>query len=313
MSDMHTAPVHEVLLDEPNQLSRLGGWEIDFRQLQAGDMQTKVVLRPGNNVSLLELHMSRGVHQRGTSPVGALTLGLPVTPALHNWNGNPIETPDLVNFGMGREFDAVNGANFAGLTITISEAFLARVSDRLGTGVPPSCFLGAALPLRRKSASVRGLVALGRSLLHRPEAPFDATAQEDLVTALLCALDGAEPVLDGTSSLRARSVKAAIAHIREHAREQIETPILISDLCALTGVSWRTLERGFQEQFGMSPKAYLNRFRLTGARADLLRGETGGRIADIANRWGFWHMGQFAKDYHRMFGERPSDTRLKNS
>jgi AraC family ethanolamine operon transcriptional activator len=32
------------------------------------------------------------------------------------------------------------------------------------------------------------------------------------------------------------------------------------------------------------------------------------KIADVANDWGFWHMGQFAKDYRRMFGELPSDT-----
>jgi len=31
-------------------------------------------------------------------------------------------------------------------------------------------------------------------------------------------------------------------------------------------------------------------------------------IADLANEWGFWHMGQFAKDYQRQFGELPRDT-----
>ena len=31
-------------------------------------------------------------------------------------------------------------------------------------------------------------------------------------------------------------------------------------------------------------------------------------VADAANEWGFWHMGQFAKDYRRMFGELPSET-----
>jgi hypothetical protein len=29
---------------------------------------------------------------------------------------------------------------------------------------------------------------------------------------------------------------------------------------------------------------------------------------DVANRWGFWHMGQFAADYKRQFGELPSAT-----
>lgn len=32
------------------------------------------------------------------------------------------------------------------------------------------------------------------------------------------------------------------------------------------------------------------------------------RVTDIANDWGFWHMGQFAADYRELFGELPSQT-----
>ena len=31
-------------------------------------------------------------------------------------------------------------------------------------------------------------------------------------------------------------------------------------------------------------------------------------VTDAANRWGFWHMGDFAMNYRRMFDELPSDT-----
>ena len=36
-------------------------------------------------------------------------------------------------------------------------------------------------------------------------------------------------------------------------------------------------------------------------------------IRDIANRYGFWHMGQFAADYKKLFGELPSKTLKQNS
>jgi AraC family ethanolamine operon transcriptional activator len=32
------------------------------------------------------------------------------------------------------------------------------------------------------------------------------------------------------------------------------------------------------------------------------------KTADIANLVGFWHMGQFAKDYRKLFAELPSET-----
>jgi len=47
---------------------------------------------------------------------------------------------------------------------------------------------------------------------------------------------------------------------------------------------------------------------MNGVRRDLQRADPSEKIADVANRWGFWHMGQFAADYRRQFGELPSET-----
>jgi AraC family ethanolamine operon transcriptional activator len=63
----------------------------------------------------------------------------------------------------------------------------------------------------------------------------------------------------------------------------------------------------------MTPKAYLTAMRLDGVRRHLVPGEPTVKIADVANRWGFWHMGQFAADYRRHFGELPSQTLQRRS
>ena len=31
-------------------------------------------------------------------------------------------------------------------------------------------------------------------------------------------------------------------------------------------------------------------------------------VAEVAGRWGFWHMGQMAADYRKLFDELPSQT-----
>jgi AraC family ethanolamine operon transcriptional activator len=31
-------------------------------------------------------------------------------------------------------------------------------------------------------------------------------------------------------------------------------------------------------------------------------------VHEVAQRWGFWHTGEFAADYCRLFGELPSQT-----
>ncbi|RKX37917.1 MAG: hypothetical protein DRP64_16575 [Verrucomicrobia bacterium] len=59
----------------------------------------------------------------------------------------------------------------------------------------------------------------------------------------------------------------------------------------------------------MSPKNYINAMRLNGVHKQLRGAQPGQiRVADAANNWGFWHMGQFAADYRKLFGENPSAT-----
>jgi AraC family ethanolamine operon transcriptional activator len=84
--------------------------------------------------------------------------------------------------------------------------------------------------------------------------------------------------------------------------------ITIADLCRATRLSRRTLHYAFKEHFGVTPKAYLTAIRLEGVRRELVPQDTPVKVADVANHWGFWHMGHFAADYRRQFGELPSES-----
>ena len=53
---------------------------------------------------------------------------------------------------------------------------------------------------------------------------------------------------------------------------------------------------------------YLRNARFERARTALLRAEPEESVTDIAAAWGFTHLGRFAIEYRRRFGERPSDT-----
>ena len=55
--------------------------------------------------------------------------------------------------------------------------------------------------------------------------------------------------------------------------------------------------------------AELRAIRLEGARDDLRRSSASGdSVTDVALRWGFGHLGRFARDYAEQFGELPSQT-----
>jgi len=107
---------------------------------------------------------------------------------------------------------------------------------------------------------------------------------------------------------RSRALKDALGVITERSHEAIT----LTEVEKLSGSSGLTLRYAFEEAFSLSPKQYLQAHRLNQVQRQLLRSPSEKTvITDIANAWGFWHMGQFAADYRRMFGELPSATLLR--
>ena len=106
-----------------------------------------------------------------------------------------------------------------------------------------------------------------------------------------------------------RFVKKAEEFILTHA----EQPISIADIAQYAGISLRSLFKGFRKYHHTTPKAMLNKVRLEKVRAELLAGgahrET---VTQVAMRYGFYHLGRFAAEYRKRFGELPSQT-LRNA
>ena len=84
-------------------------------------------------------------------------------------------------------------------------------------------------------------------------------------------------------------------------------PIGVVDICQAVGVQSRVLQYCFNEVFGVTPVAYLRCLRLHQVRREI-KELPGQPLGDIAARWGIWHLGRFAADYRRLFGELPSVT-----
>ena len=90
--------------------------------------------------------------------------------------------------------------------------------------------------------------------------------------------------------------------------EQNRTDVSIDDLAAASGVSARTLYKGFQEFRGVSPMKFLKLTRLEMVHRELLHAEPSDSVTRIAMDYGFRQLGRFAVEYRQRFGESPSDT-----
>ena len=99
-------------------------------------------------------------------------------------------------------------------------------------------------------------------------------------------------------------VRRAEDYIRANLRREIG----LADIATAAGVSARALNKGFRSFRETTPLAYLRAARLSLAREMLGRPAPGSTVTMIATNCGITHLGRFANEYARQFGERPSDT-----
>lgn len=117
--------------------------------------------------------------------------------------------------------------------------------------------------------------------------------------------DHQESLQESGRPVRPRTVKRAVDAI--HASP--EKPFTVNDLAELAGASVRSLQDGFQQHLGVPPMAYLRNVRLERIHEELSRSDADKlKVADVAHRWGFGHLGRFAAEYRRRYGETPSRT-----
>jgi AraC-like DNA-binding protein len=102
-----------------------------------------------------------------------------------------------------------------------------------------------------------------------------------------------------------RAIRLAVDAIQA----EPERAFCVTDLAMIAGMSVRSLQEGFRRHVGMSPMAYLLQVRLARAHDSLLD-EHPQRVtvAAVAHRWGFTHLGRFARAYRYRYGVSPSNT-----
>jgi AraC-like DNA-binding protein len=117
--------------------------------------------------------------------------------------------------------------------------------------------------------------------------------------------EAAHVVKRGSAEASTRVLLGVEAYLRTH----LDRPIYTDELCQVLGVSPATLGDAFHRTVGMSPHRYLKLRRLNMVRASLLQHERAPPLVkSVALAHGFWHLGEFAREYREHFGEAPSET-----
>ena len=101
-------------------------------------------------------------------------------------------------------------------------------------------------------------------------------------------------------------VSEAMNYIDDHLAERIT----MEAVAKAVHMSVRSIQQGFREELGMTPMTYVRERRLERVHEELTDAipADGVTVTQVAERWGFHHLGSFAVEYRKRWGEAPSET-----
>jgi len=285
-------------------------WDLRVRQLGRGPFRGHLQVLELGGIQVFRVAVNRMVHAEGWLPPGSFGWA-PVLAANENaiWRGRRLKAGQVRVGVPGQQVDHVTAADHSQWVAMAADGALVREAAPLLGGCDPEERLAGREAVTTGPAYCRALWSHLVDLLDLAHAQPDLLAQrgprieQECLRRFLALLD--RPNHDRTACEppnRARLVRRAEDYVQANLGE----PVSVLDLCRELAISERTLHHAFQEVRGLSPMAYFQAVRLNAVRQELRTAADTVTVHEIAQRWGFWHTGEFAAAYRRLFGELPS-------
>ncbi|MDN7179401.1 helix-turn-helix domain-containing protein [Caballeronia sp. SEWSISQ10-4 2] len=303
-----------MLADVHDHSSAVSGWEQVYRQITPGRFQSTLVQASSSDFHFFRESTNRRVAQQGIAPTGQSSIAVPLyAPLVGTFQGQRLDGYALLLLGAGEEFrfHTPESTHFTGISVPTD-----AMDELVSVVVGESC-------ARQMKQNVLRLGDEQGVMLRERLAPFLDAAErnagafahpsaakgfrDELISVLFSLLESAtgEPRRDLTHATYSDIVRRCERIVQENT----EQPITVLDLCRALRCSRRTLQTSFQRIANVTPVEYLRSIRLNAVHR-LLRSTSANDllVGDAAARWGFTHLGYFAREYRDLFGELPSQT-----
>jgi len=152
------------------------------------------------------------------------------------------------------------------------------------------------------------LVQALREVLRQPpelQGVYGTPLGNALATHLLSHYGSAKTLAPGGSLPLSR-----FRRIAEHIDGNLDSPLSLRELAALTGLSVFHFARTFKERTGLSPHQYVLRRRVE--KAKVLLSDSQATLAEIALACGFSHQSHFTRAFHQLSGVTPTRWRERS-
>ena len=304
----------ELQFNEPEITSELTpDWDVLHYQIGKGDYTAQL---HGLYTSRLQMALCRykvDIFEQGAIPKGTGVIAFTFQEEQTHFCGGVLQDDEIPFLCLGEEYELKTKGEAATLSMAVDMDLLLQVArectghDLAGLITNKRLNIHPDTQIRIRNR----LTALLTSLLKRDQLHLDDRQQVLLERVILETVF--MHVRDENRDLHpAQRLQAALL-AREYIVDNPHADLDISRLCQVTGCARETLHKGFRERYGMSPGRYIRTIRLNGVRAELLQTRQYGKVADIAMKWGFSHLGRFSRYYRQLFGESPRETANRNA
>jgi AraC-like DNA-binding protein len=297
-------------VEQVDELTHALGWDTEYRQLKPGAFTSTFSVLEGDAWFLMEEQSSRRVEVGAPAPDGMFVLALAEGNATAV-NGQALSRDHIFLQTPGSE---VRATLSAAMKITQLGIEAEQLEEVMAVVAPDMSFPpGRVSTIATAPERLANLRLAMRDVLHNPpgrEAVREEVVSQCLAETIVAAFDSGEDI--SGDILHRANAAGALNRAREYIESHLCETIRITSLCRYAQTNARSLERIFARELGMSPQQYVKARRLNAVRRSLLAAKPGQGllVTDVALSHGFTHLGRFAGDYVRYFGEQPRETLL---
>ena len=282
------------------------GWEVQVRQGRKNDrlrFSLRAVHTP--NIQIGKNRYTSALLSKGSIPKGCIVLVYVQTPGIVNYRNEKYRPDQLIFVTPDDEIDMVISMENVAYSIAVeerlfTETFFAHYGRSFEEVITNRRF---KLHNRATGAFLRFVHHWLDFFQHRDMINIDLISlEQEFLHKLFGFFELKHPEKN-------RSGTTLLKRARELLHDNLDMYLKMNEVSEMLGVSQRTLEHTFRQNFGMTPKNYLQILRLHAAREELLRADSSStKVSDIAIKYAFFHMSHFAAEYRKLFGETPAQS-----
>lgn len=311
---IHT--VQHITKDVLEQAKAVPFWSQEYTQLDKGPFTGSVISVANSGVQVFKEAMNRSVDEIARAPRDSYVIGLPtIVEGEGFWGGARLHKNSLITLDKNTELlfrtsqsSEINVAVFSRQRLE-SYAFNVERMDlsEIMKDVNPVEALPTNIRHKLHAALFIGIEHISKYDDQRNIQNIWRHYEDNLLNASFQALMHAHENTGRQSNHRIH--RHIVNCVRDLTLAKNSEPWTIGELCSTLHISRRTLNHAFKQVLGITPVTYMRHVRLHKVRAEIQSApDQVMSIANIASKWGFWHMSLFSRYYRELFGECPSDT-----